>query len=803
MVADKYPFPTKLLMVDFRLGDSASKPILSLLEATGMCMCPGGDLSQGIPLARRNNTLSFNAKTFRTTMEAKGFAASANANEQQEEDFMPSPGASGRGGPAAAAPLGPAAAAAPAGPAQPAAGRPTRGAERVARRPVPQRGGQQIALHPESRVEDARATLRELGAPIHGRKGELRAGASDAGRRLTAQQNRMKKLERRREESAQGGPAIAPRAVAGPAAPSDAERTSGNWADIGGEEPPAADIFATTLVMVDRGTLVFNAVSMPTSAVKDCAVASASSFMEGTHLAAADIKADGEPAILNPVEEVRKKQSKSAKLGEKRGNLTDSQGTGAIKAPSRRFQAQLWTCKFHLEKRCGMRITAEAPIWRWLTRYVSWATGPKPWELRPRTQRPLPMVVPTAAEQKAKAEAEAAAAPGSPRQGAPGQGAQPAAGGEEGSPPEAKLDGATRGLRGVFDLKATDVIGQGRHSHLKRDGLRPMHGDVMLRPNAEHIEGLIYAMGMEEAKLAKVYGLNVKKESGENSVVDLGTKAHPEARFEHLRDLAGIVDCAEMGKHKELEAFSVAASASWARQGLLATLLAQGATPSSATTSCELGACSPKTTCLVGVRRDAAEIMLESNGKEKKERVLTALSAALDGAVERGAGRRCQRRPFVEALPALPPACPRRRAADFPSDDVSVGSVAYTARLPGVAVGDVLAITALDVLGRFLTGLSSSPLEQEFVQCEPPVASGITCEVNTTAEPYVAVELQGVPFRASPAERRASKKLGGGPEDAFQPLETGDPLLDKFAPNCEFAAAPSLPSGPTSGVINT
>ena len=33
-----------------------------------------------------------------------------------------------------------------------------------------------------------------------------------------------------------------------------------------------------------------------------------------------------------------------------------------------------------------------------------------------------------------------------------------------------------------------DVIRQGRYSHLKRDRLRLMNGDVMIRPNIKHIE---------------------------------------------------------------------------------------------------------------------------------------------------------------------------------------------------------------------------------------------------------------------------------------------------------------------------
>ena len=100
---------TKLLKANFRLGETVSKPILSPLEVmdkgaecwlsakSGMCTYPGGDEPKEIPLTRKHNTLGFNGKTFKTDYEAKEFAASVNANEQEEE-FRPSPGAAGSGG---------------------------------------------------------------------------------------------------------------------------------------------------------------------------------------------------------------------------------------------------------------------------------------------------------------------------------------------------------------------------------------------------------------------------------------------------------------------------------------------------------------------------------------------------------------------------------------------------------------------------------------------------------------------------------------------------------------------------------
>ncbi|CAK0881727.1 unnamed protein product, partial [Prorocentrum cordatum] len=587
------------------------------------------------------------------------------------------------------------------------------------------REGQEIVLHPDSRVEDTRTRPRELGRPICGRKNELWARLSDAERRITAHRARMKELERRQSEQPMNfyisrelhGARPAREEMRRPSrarsSPSTKDagkaqitldfcylKTNGDWAEIGGEEPPAADIFATTLVMADRGALMFNAVSMPIKAVIDYAVASACSFVEGMHLTTADIKTDGEPTILNLAE------------------------------------AKVRTYKFDLEKRYGMEIPADAPIWTshqaafgvtyngdvlpvaetalfkvlisharqiaatslrregessfvagiWIGKHkesddglfltpagwhhartygglgpalradakltkavkaLPWeARSPKPCELLSKVQRPLPTIALTAAEQKAKAEEENAMeedAPMTPRGqvrpadgenfGTPGKRARhvdavslddpidysildslgtasyvatrsvgPAVelkgkrcalevlahygvhvdiprsesgefkmikGGNRGTciadcvkaynqvdqtekacvepPPQylailaemcrcerepqfyhrkekeilievhmvdfhgggpmKNLGGIIARLREVFDLKATGVIRQGRYSHLNRRRLRLMSGDVMLRPNRKHIEDLIFAMGTEKAKPAKVPSL--------------------------------------------------------------------------------------------------------------------------------------------------------------------------------------------------------------------------------------------------------------------------------------------------------
>eukprot|EP00930_Biecheleria_cincta_P040058 TRINITY_DN27480_c0_g1_i1.p1 TRINITY_DN27480_c0_g1~~TRINITY_DN27480_c0_g1_i1.p1 ORF type:complete len:1142 (-),score=202.18 TRINITY_DN27480_c0_g1_i1:10-3216(-) len=152
-------------------------------------------------------------------------------------------------------------------------------------------------------------------------------------------------------------------------------------------------------------------------------------------------------------------------------------------------------------------------------------------------------------------------------------------------------------------------------------------------------------------------------------------------------------------------------------------------------------------------------------GNFDESKLLAVLGESLDAAAAQGVQRHCCKRPFATSLPARPSSNACRRQVHFPSDDVSVGTIAYSHCLDGVCFNDIPTITALDVLGRFLTGLASSPLEQAFVQCDPPVASSVKCDVNITADPHLVIEFTGVPFCASDSELSAAKKLGGGDDD--------------------------------------
>ena len=48
---------------------------------------------------------------------------------------------------------------------------------------------------------------------------------------------------------------------------------------------------------------------------------------------------------------------------------------GGVEAPIRWWQAKVRTFRYDLEKRYGLRVKADDPLWCWLTRYATWATS--------------------------------------------------------------------------------------------------------------------------------------------------------------------------------------------------------------------------------------------------------------------------------------------------------------------------------------------------------------------------------------------------------------------------------------------
>ena len=400
-----------LLKANFRLGETVSKPILSLLEVIDngaevwlskgdMKMFMNKDYEKGITLTRRHNTLGMEVMAFTSAKEARQFASNCTLTEDADlQDVMiEGEHSSGSGGPPEAA--------------------------REQSAPAARASmGQDEALHPDSRVDDLRARLQELMQPIYGTKEILWTRLSKAEKEFKAHRDKMQELRERHERAVEEGPTVAPRVVHQPGDPSPEERaahevlhmtkapwceacvrgnqtgkphhrltheqkdigkglilldfaylkTDGEWCDLGEPEPVAAELYATTLIMVDADTLMMRAVSLPTKAVGEYAIATVLDFLSSLNLERTVIKTDGEPTICALAAAVKAKRTRPTDL--EHGSLKDSAGMGGVEAPIRWWQAKVRTFRYDLERRYGVRLRADEPMWCWLTRYAAWATS--------------------------------------------------------------------------------------------------------------------------------------------------------------------------------------------------------------------------------------------------------------------------------------------------------------------------------------------------------------------------------------------------------------------------------------------
>ena len=153
--------------------------------------------------------------------------------------------------------------------------------------------------------------------------------------------------------------------------------------------------------------------------------------------------------------------------------------------------------------------------------------------------------------------------------------------------------------------------------------------------------------------------------------------------------------------------------------------------------------------------------------------LLNTLHTSLSRAVEQdGAKITCLERPFSAPLPP-PPSIPSvdfdvlkkggqfgptRKVVMFPSEDESVGSFMYGAKLLEGDLADTVAMTASDVVLRFVAGLSSAPLNQTFVEIPDPLASSISCDTSPSCQPYFYFEFAGVPYLAEDEDEAEGAK---------------------------------------------
>ena len=147
-------------------------------------------------------------------------------------------------------------------------------------------------------------------------------------------------------------------------------KTNGEFTPMGAIQPEVAELFATTLLIVDRDTLVLKAISMPTKAVTDYAVEGDVHFTDRLNLERTELNSDNEPTILALKSKAKEKRKKPTDLTE--GSLKDSQNMGSIEAPIRWWQALTRTLRFDVERRYAAKLTADQVLWCWLVRHAAW-----------------------------------------------------------------------------------------------------------------------------------------------------------------------------------------------------------------------------------------------------------------------------------------------------------------------------------------------------------------------------------------------------------------------------------------------
>lgn len=97
-------------------------------------------------------------------------------------------------------------------------------------------------------------------------------------------------------------------------------------------------------------------------------------------------------------------------------------------------------------------------------------------------------------------------------------------------------------------------------------------------------------------------------------------------------------------------------------------------------------------------------------------------------------------------------AAPASRTVDFGAEDEAVGSVVLG--WSGPMIGDVVTITALEVLFRFLQEGSASPLAQHFVECAHPLGICMLCLRERISE--------GIAWRKIERQCATQERGGGG-----------------------------------------
>ena len=106
----------------------------------------------------------------------------------------------------------------------------------------------------------------------------------------------------------------------------------------------------------------------------------------------------------------------------------------------------------------------------------------------------------------------------------------------------------------------------------------------------------------------------------------------------------------------------------------------------------------------------------------------------------------------------------------FPDDDVDKAHVLLAWRLDNFISDKIPELEALELMFKYLTSSKVSPMEQEFVQSEDPIASGVRFFSWEYAQPAFGLQFTNVPTNRTDEviprmEKVVSQVLAGGPEE--------------------------------------
>lgn len=111
------------------------------------------------------------------------------------------------------------------------------------------------------------------------------------------------------------------------------------------------------------------------------------------------------------------------------------------------------------------------------------------------------------------------------------------------------------------------------------------------------------------------------------------------------------------------------------------------------------------------------------------------------------------------AQPPPPIAASSSAVREFPCQDELTGSVAFAWN--GPPLHDLYTLTAMDVLFRYLQDTSASPIQQRFVECKHPLASGVACYLREFPQCVLHLQFSGVPVVRTGRESDTDSNFDG------------------------------------------